>query len=418
MDTLFCLQKYEKLHFSEIFTIILVLALLSCLQSSKLHASDNFIAHNSLNFPNADIQHVTTSILDGISSDYRTKTFDEKIRQKYPKALVTDIATGIKHIKLTKYYAGKPVKINVVEVDKVLAKDLKVMPVLSSETTLNSRKKITHIAQAHNAIVAMNGTYFKPQTGVPLGTLMINGEIFTGPIYDRVALGIFDNGFDVARVQLNADITSADKKVKIDNINQPRMLSTYVLAYTSAWGKFAPSSPKYGMQLSIDKDGQIIKASANPLEIPQGGYVIVGPKSKLKQFWGIKNVQINISTIPKWENVRHIISGGPYLVKDGEVFVDITAQKLQAVGGRNPRSAIGYTSNGSLILVTVDGREGSSVGMTLKELGKFMHSIGCLNAINLDGGGSTVLYVNGKVVNKPQVKGGIPLSNAIVFCKN
>ena len=49
------------------------------------------------------------------------------------------------------------------------------------------------------------------------------------------------------------------------------------------------------------------------------------------------------------------------------------------------------------------------------ELANFMHSIGCTNAINLDGGGSTVMYVNGTVVNNPQVRGGIALSNAIIL---
>ena len=70
-----------------------------------------------------------------------------------------------------------------------------------------------------------------------------------------------------------------------------------------------------------------------------------------------------------------------------------------------------------MILVAVDGREGSSVGMTLMQLANFMKSIDCIGAINLDGGGSTVMYVNGKVVNNPQQAGGIPLSNAVVFSK-
>jgi len=93
----------------------------------------------------------------------------------------------------------------------------------------------------------------------------------------------------------------------------------------------------------------------------------------------------------------------------------MTAQKLGSIGGRNPRSAIGYTAENNLIFVAVDGREGSSIGMTLMELGGFMKSIGCVNAMNLDGGGSTVMYVNGSVVNNPHQKGGIPLSNAIVL---
>lgn len=66
-------------------------------------------------------------------------------------------------------------------------------------------------------------------------------------------------------------------------------------------------------------------------------------------------------------------------------------------------------------MVTADGREGSSIGMTLMELANYMKSIGCIGAINLDGGGSTVMYVDGKIVNKPNVKGGITLSNALVL---
>lgn len=93
----------------------------------------------------------------------------------------------------------------------------------------------------------------------------------------------------------------------------------------------------------------------------------------------------------------------------------MTEQKLGAIGGKNPRTAIGYTQDGNFIMVAVDGREGASVGLTLKELAWFMKSIGCINAMNLDGGGSTVMYVNGRVVNMPKVKGGIALSNALTI---
>ena len=95
----------------------------------------------------------------------------------------------------------------------------------------------------------------------------------------------------------------------------------------------------------------------------------------------------------------------------------MTAQKLNSIGGKNPRSAIGYTADGNLIMVAVDGREGSSVGMTLMQLANFMKKAGCINAMNLDGGGSTVMYVNGQVENNPAFKGGIAISNALVLSK-
>lgn len=416
MDTLiYHAENYELKKIAEIAVNVSIIGVLSlCQVLLPIHASNMKVAQ--VTAPDFDTSQIKAKILNKISPEVRQKNFDNLIRQKYPKALITDVTSGVKHIKLTKYYSGRPVRINVVEVDMQIAKDLELTPALSSNSTLKSRRSITTIAKNNNAIVALNGTYFKPQTGVPLGTLMINEKMYTGPVYDRVAMGIFDNGFDIARVSLNASVTGSGKTIKVDNINQPRMLSTHVIVYTPEWGKYSPAAPKYGVGLQVTDD-KITKASANAVEIPQNGYVISGPKSILYALLDKKDALLDIKTTPEWKGVKHIISGGPYLVKDGEVFVDMTAQKLQAIGGRNPRSAIGYTADNNIVLVAVDGREGSSIGMTLMELANFMQSIGCVGAINLDGGGSTVMYVNGKVVNKPQMNGGIPLSNAIILSK-
>ncbi len=416
MDTLICrAENYELRKLAEVAVNISVIGVLVlCQVLLPIHASSNKIAQ--VTAPDFDTGQIKHKILNEISPEARQRNFDTSIRQKYPKAIIADITSGVKHIKLTKYYSGRPVRINVVEVDMKLAKDLELIPALSSDSTLKSRRTITTIAKNNNAIVALNGTYFKPQTGVPLGTLMINQKMYTGPIYDRVAMGIFDDSFDIARIQLDATVKGSGKTIKVNNINQPRMLSTHVLVYTPEWGKYSPAAPKYGVGLQVI-DNKITKASANAIEIPENGYVISGPKSILYNLLDKKDVDLSIKTNPDWDGVKHIISGGPYLVKNGEVFVDMTAQKLQAIGGRNPRSAIGYTKDNNFIFVAVDGREGSSIGMTLMELANFMQSIGCVGAINLDGGGSTVMYVNGRVVNKPQQTGGIPLSNAIILSK-
>lgn len=417
MDTLiYNAENYELRKLAEVAVNISVIGVLVlCQVLLPIHASSNKIAQ--VTAPDFDTGQIKHKILNEISPEVRQRNFDNSIRQKFPKAVIVDVTSGVKHVKLTKYYNGRPVRINVVEVDMKLAKEFELTPALSSDSTLKSRRTITTIAKNNNAIVALNGTYFKPQTGVPLGTLMINQKMYTGPIYDRVAMGIFDNGFDIARIQLDATIKGSGKTIKVNNINQPRMLSTHVLVYTPEWGKYSPAAPKYGVGLQVI-DNKITKASANAVEIPENGYVISGPKSILYSLLEKKDVELSIKTNPNWEGVKHIISGGPYLVKNGEVFVDMTAQKLQAIGGRNPRSAIGYTKENNFIFVAVDGREGSSIGMTLMELANFMQSIGCVGAINLDGGGSTVMYVNGKVVNNPQQTGGIPLSNAIILSKN
>lgn len=416
MDTLiYNAENYELRKLADIAVNISIIGVLVLCQAlMPIHASNTRVAQ--ITAPDFDTGQIKTKIINRISPEERQKNFDTLVRQKYPKAVITDVTGGVKHIKLTKYYSGRPVRINVVEVDMKLAEDFELTPALSSDTTLNSRRTISTIAKNNNAIVALNGTYFKPQTGVPLGTLMINEKMYTGPIYDRVAMGIFDDRFDIARISLDASVKGSGKTIKVNNINQPRMLSTHVIVYTPEWGKYSPAAPKYGVGLQVT-DNKITKASANAVQIPSNGYVISGPKSVLYTLLSKKDVELSVKTVPEWKGVKHIISGGPYLVKDGKVYVDMTAQKLQAIGGRNPRSAIGYTADNNIILVAVDGREGSSIGMTLMELANFMQSIGCVGAINLDGGGSTVMYVNGRVVNNPQTTGGIPLSNAIVLSK-
>lgn len=420
MDTLILqrFEHHEKLIGSALSLTIIGVMLCSqaFMMTNPLFADDLKIAQSAILTPVLDTGQIRARIEEELTPEARQKNFDDRVRQRFPKAAIVDLDSGVKHIKLTKYYDGKPVRINVVITDSKLAKNVQIKPALSSQTLAN-RKTITTIAKNTNSIVAINGTFFKPQTGVPLGTLMIDKKMYTGPIYDRVAMGFFDDGFDIARVQLDATLKGKNETIKIDNINQPRMLASYVLLYTPEWGVTAPASPQYGMQMAIE-DGKILKVSANRLEIPQNGYVIVGPKSQLQKVVEDKKVEVKVSTKPEWKDVNHIISGGPYLVKNGEVFVDMTAQKLGAIGGKNPRSAIGYTKDNELVIVAVDGREGSSVGMTLMQLANFMKSMNCEGAMNLDGGGSTVMYVNGQVVNRPAVKGGIPISNALVITKS
>ena len=341
----------------------------------------------------------------------KEKRFSKGFVNKYTNSRIVEVEKGVKHVRMIRYYNNRPVRINIVELSTNVNTNLNVVPAIASKT-LASKSKISNIAQRENAIVAINGGYFKPQTGVPLGTLMINKKVYTGPIYDRVAMGIFDEGYGMARVKLKASVDTNIGGLKIDNVNQPRMLSTHTIVYTRDWGKISPVSPKYGAQLVVENDKVIEFSSSNAI-ISQNGFVIVGPRKKLETIANAKKLKLNIQINPEWKDVNHIVSGGPYLVKNGEVYVDMTAQKLASVGGRNPRTAIGYTKDNHLIMLTADGREGSSIGLTLMELAELMKEFGCINAMNLDGGGSTVMYVQGEVVNKPTVKGGIPLSHTL-----
>lgn len=386
--------------------------LFGVLCSQSLVVNNGILASEAINDNGINIEKQTPEEQTRSLTEEKQR-WESMLRQRYRNGAILTITDGVKHIRMVKYINSRPIKINIVEVNTKLNPNIEIAPQLAS-TNLKHRATIRTIASRNNSIAAVNGTYFKPQTGVPLGTLMINKKIYTGPIYNRVAMGIGRNEFKMAQVQFNTTLKSGRENLKIDNINQPRMLSTYVLMYTKDWGQNSPTPPKYGVNMSI-QNNRITTISYGSTPIPENGYVISGPKNKLEPFFSAKKLTLDIKMQPEWEDINHIISGGPYLVKEGNVFIDVTAEKLNAITGKNPRTAIGYTAENEFIMVTVDGREQSSVGMTLGELARMMKSFGCINAMNLDGGGSSVMYVNGKVVNSPAQRGGIPISNALTI---
>ena len=97
-----------------------------------------------------------------------------------------------------------------------------------------------------------------------------------------------------------------------------------------------------------------------------------------------------------------------------------TARRATARAGfaeeLHPRTAVGLRADGTWIFVVVDGRQpGLSIGMNLKEVAELMQSLGCVDALNLDGGGSSTLCVLGKVVNSPSdAARERPVSDAII----
>ena len=91
------------------------------------------------------------------------------------------------------------------------------------------------------------------------------------------------------------------------------------------------------------------------------------------------------------------------MIRNGKIKVS-TEQEVffnTPVDGVQPRSAIGYKKNGDVIMMVVDGRQVDSRGVYLKELAMLMSQFDCEEAVNLDGGGSSSLVVNGNLVNKP-----------------
>lgn len=117
----------------------------------------------------------------------------------------------------------------------------------------------------------------------------------------------------------------------------------------------------------------------------------------------IKEREVDISKLES-EGVLQVFSFGPALVENGESSVDENDEVGKAMVS-NPRTAIGQVDNLHYIMVVSDGRTSESKGFTLKELSEILINKGCVTAYNLDGGGSSTMVFNGKLINKPTTNG-------------
>jgi hypothetical protein len=101
--------------------------------------------------------------------------------------------------------------------------------------------------------------------------------------------------------------------------------------------------------------------------------------------------------------VRDALSAGPMLVRDSAIRVTTDAEVFfgSAIPNVHPRTAAGRTGDGKLLVLVIDGRQPESKGVTLEELAAIMRDLGAVDALNLDGGGSSALVVHGVLLNRP-----------------
>jgi uncharacterized protein YigE (DUF2233 family) len=305
------------------------------------------------------------------------------------------IAPGVVH----KFIRG-PLSINVIDVDMERA-PVKVQPYMAGES-FDRLKDVADHARESKALAAINANYFK-KDGTPLGTLIVDGEWVAGPIFDRVSMGIDRSGkVKIDRVSLNGLLNSSNADVDnvwVNNINQPRRHGSRLIAYTRRWGSYV-RTPLTGHLVAVNAQGQVQDSvQAQSVGIPYGGFVLSDTKdSAIASLRRGDNVQLSWHTKPgDWQDVVEAVSGGPMLVKDGSLFVDLKDENFRKAwtGSQiRARTAIGVTANNHLLLTTVEGPH------TLWDVAKFLHNLGCVDAMNLDGGGSTTMVVHGNTVTR------------------
>jgi exopolysaccharide biosynthesis protein len=368
-----------------------------------------------------------------------------------PKAEI--ITPGIEHLQITRGYksdkdATGPWFINMLRIDLSKAR-LRLVHAMDETVGLET---VSSLAARHGALAAVNSGYFRTTgtyRGDSVGIEVLDGKILSESNNARAALGLIEkNGiqelifghvrFDgqiVASVWHGRPAREDTRKMRvpqtnhtINGLNRPRS-ENELIVFTPEFHRTTLTEPN-GLELIVRR-GRVVESRDRKGSslIPSDGFVISA--SGTARDWALKNlplgarVQLNLNLSPveaaqgeAWKKATSVIGGGPQLIKEGRVEITNAAEKIlpSFVSDGHPRTAIARLRSGQILLLTVDGRQpGESIGMSLTMLAELLIEFGAVEAINLDGGGSTAMVIRNKLVNKPSdATGERPVSDAIL----
>ena len=335
-------------------------------------------------------------LIGKVSTAYALTTIDENITEER-------LTSGVILKNYDRFTEKGWLNINILEVD--LKDEYTEVGLLNSSDGLNTFQTVYQMANKEdNVVAAINGDFFNGTSvnGNTIGLSIKDGKILTTTYYenetkDTFASFILDEENEAWFDYFTHKVTLKNKKNKKElSIAEYNKVSTnyeYPVLYTSDWG---PQS--YGSKLSLTEmfvvNGKVkeIRENGEPFEIPEDGFVIATygetAKQMMEDFKKGNRVELDVEMDLDIEAVKMAVSGGAILLENGEIPEKFTAN----ITGSNPRTAIGLSEDGeTLYLITVDGRQASSIGMTQKELAEFLKEKGIYNAMNLDGGGSTTM---------------------------
>jgi hypothetical protein len=322
-----------------------------------------------------------------------------------------------------------PMSINLLRLDPSLV-DLRMA--LANDEVMGT-EVVSSIAVRHEGLAAINAGFFLPN-GDPAGVFTLNGRLVSDTRRPRGAVGLSRDASGMrlafARLRATAAVTIGEGaravQVPIDGVDTTRLRGKLMLYTPSYHGD--TDTAKAGLEWVVDRQ----KGAANrPLRVVSGphreGRTKIPPTGFVLSFGGEKptpllaglrrgtRVAVTVTYDPLegepkiWSTAQDIVGGAGLLIRDGEDVEDWSVEAFNQgfAEGRHPRTMIGTTADGAIWLATIDGRQPAlSVGMTLDELRRFARRLELVNALNLDGGGSTTMWVQGQVVNSPSDAAG------------
>jgi exopolysaccharide biosynthesis protein len=291
-----------------------------------------------------------------------------------------------------------------------------------------TRAPLSRIASSAGALAGVNGGYFAPDSGDPIGLLIRDGEWIRMPYARRTALVIGQDGrLSMGGLGAQAEVNVGGRRYTVSGINEwlPGE-GECVKVVTPRWGG---SWPCISGQVCLQVGNGAVTAVAHPtgnearqdVSVPADGFLVTGCGTAVAAALGaVRNgttVTFAAALDPALSGVRDVLGAGPRLVAGGSYQNTSAAEqfKTDITVGRSPRTGVGITASGDLLLAVVDGRQpGYSVGMTQAELATLMIRLGAVDAMAMDSGGSAQMYADGRILNSPSDGRERPIPNALV----
>ena len=293
-------------------------------------------------------------------------------------------------------------------------------------------------AGAGTVVAALNADFFSLQSGETVN--------------NQVAEGVFVKGVGARRPLPRSQFGMTWEKVPfIDRLRFAGMVSAPgappaplegvntlpdsggLSLLTPLWGEPAPDSAGRHplVRVRLDDAGRradtllLVTLQETTFPSDSGGYFLLtrgdSPHPLLRSVHPGDTLHVVEGTTPPRGRIRTLVGGAPRIVRDGmnvagkPEFMEGTSPEFSS--RRHPRTGIGFSGDsGSVYFLVVDGRQEGSVGMTLPEFADCMIEAGVWQGLNLDGGGSTVMIVGGRIVNSPSDPGGErPVANCLLL---
>jgi hypothetical protein len=326
---------------------------------------------------------------------------------------------GVTYTKEVRWVYGGPLVTHLITAPRPLGLfDMK--PVLGDGRILG-RVRLTSMQRGLSSratVAGVNGDFFNLATGRPSGIVMQDGVLSSRPQRNRSSLGVaFDGTLRVKRWRY-AGSWQVDgyRTHPLEEFNRPLIDPPGAVLFTPRYGGRTPTGRRAVDVVLASLPPTVVNGSlrASVVGLRRGGGTAVprgGGVLQVRGFWrtvAVREAQpgraltLRLVLDGFWTDVADAIGGGPVLVRNGRPIYrageEFTSDQLLP---KHPRTAVGQRADGRVMLVVADGRSRASAGLRTWELAVEMVRLGAVRAMALDGGGSSTLAFNGRVLNRP-----------------